>query len=204
MPLSKKNGSLVLSGNFQQILLLKGMKNINEINPLQYPIGQFEKKENYTNDELKALIRTLENAPENYRKIIERLKPDDLCKTYREGSWNIQQLMHHVADIHLLHFFRMKKALTEPDYDKVTIIDMDEWAKTPEGLNAPVEDSLMMFEGINRRYVFLLHTLDDTALKVQYFHPVRKYWINQAQAIAMSAWHVSHHLAHIKLALGAP
>lgn len=179
-------------------------KHMNDINHLRYPIGPFEKKENYTKDELNELMRILEKAPDTYQSILEGLTPDDLTKTYREGSWNVQQLMHHVADIHLLHFFRMKKALTEPNYESVTIIDMDGWAKTPEGAKAPVEDSLIMFDGINRRYVYLLHALDDAALKIKYFHPVRKYWINQAQAIEMSAWHVRHHLAHIKLALGIP
>lgn len=180
------------------------MKNLGDLNTRQYPIGPFEKKESYTKDELGALIQAIENAPEKYNKIVERLKPEDLSRTYRPGSWNIRQLVHHVADIHLLHLLRMKKALTEPESDKgTTLIDMDEWAKTPDALNAPVEDSLLMFEGINRRYLFLLHSLDDTALKIQYFHPVRNYWINQAQAIAMSAWHVNHHLAHINLALEA-
>ena len=180
------------------------MNNINEVNLLQYPIGPFEKKENYTHDELRELIEIIENAPENYRRVTEKLQPGDLSKTYREGSWNIQQLIHHVADIHLLHLLRMKKALTEPESDKGTvIIDMDGWAKTPDAVSAPIEDSLVMFDSINRRYVFLLRSLDDAALKIQYFHPVRKYWINQAQAIAMSAWHVNHHLAHIKIALGA-
>jgi hypothetical protein len=31
---------------------------------------------------------------------------------------------------------------------------------------------------------------------------VRKATFNQKQAIAMSAWHVRHHLEHIKIALG--
>ena len=178
------------------------MKNINEISAVQYPIGPFEKKDSYSAQEIRANIKILEDAPEEYREIAARLKAEDLNKKYREGSWNVQQLVHHVADIHLLHFMRMKKALTEPESEQTTLINMDGWAATADGLNAPVEDSLMMFDGINRRYVFLLNSLDNKALKIRYYHPVRKYWIDQAQALAMSAWHVRHHLAHIKLAVG--
>ncbi|UCS93870.1 DinB family protein [Echinicola marina] len=178
------------------------MENVSDLNRLKFPIGHFEKKESYSSDELNKLIIINESAPAKYRKIVESLKPEDLNKTYREGSWTIQQLIHHVADIQLLHFLRMKKALTEPNYKEVTLIDMDGWAGTADGTKAPVEDSLMMFEGINKRYVFLLRSLDDATLKIQYYHPVRKFTINQAQAIAMSAWHVDHHLAHIKIALG--
>lgn len=178
------------------------MKNLADLNSLKFPIGPFEKKDNYTPDELRELISINETAPGKYRRIVENLSPEDLLKTYREGSWNIRQLVHHVADIQLLHYLRMKKALTELNYDEVTLIDMDGWAKTADGIVAPVEDSLIMFEGINKRYVFLLKSLDDAALKIKYYHPIRKYMINQTQAIAMSAWHVDHHLAHIKIALG--
>ena len=38
---------------------------------------------------------------------------EDLKKTYREGSWTIRQLVHHVADTHQWHFIRIKQALTE-------------------------------------------------------------------------------------------
>ncbi|HTM67070.1 MAG TPA: hypothetical protein VL093_12155 [Flavipsychrobacter sp.] len=64
-----------------------------------------------------------------------------------------------------------------------------------------MEDSLLMLEGITKRYVFLLQTLNEDALQISYYHPLRGYDITQAQAVAMSAWHLQHHLAHIKLAL---
>lgn len=51
----------------------------------------------------------------------------------------MQQLVHHVADIQLLHFLRIKKASTEPDYTEVTLIDLDAWAGTADGRNEPVE-----------------------------------------------------------------
>jgi hypothetical protein len=147
------------------------------------------------------MLAIIKEAPELYKNLVKRLVPEDIRKTYRPGSWNVQQLVHHVADIQLLHFLRMKKALTEPAYTEVTLIDMDAWAGTSDGCDAPVEDSLMMLEGITGRYVFLIRSLSDQDLKIAYYHPVRKYSIDQAQAIAMSAWHLQHHLAHIKLAV---
>lgn len=176
------------------------MENTAEIN-LKYPIGPFVKKDDYSQEEIDSLISSIEMAPELLSELIENLAPEDLKKTYRPGSWNVQQLVHHVADIQLLHFLRMKKALTEPDYKEVTLIDMDAWARTADANNEPVEDSLLMLQGITRRYVFLMRSLTEQELQVAYYHPVRKYSINQAQAIAMSAWHLQHHLAHIKLAI---
>ena len=167
----------------------------------KFPIGPFVVQESYTEGELKQLIKTIETAPAHYRSLVRNLSESDLEKTYREGSWTIRQLVHHVADIHLLHFFRMKKALTEADYKEVTLINMDGWAKTPDAATAPISDSLEMFDFIGKRYVYLANNLTEEQFSLSYFHPLRQFWIDQKQALAMSAWHVSHHLAHIKLAL---
>lgn len=167
----------------------------------KYPIGNFNKQDFYSPEEIQSLIHIIETAPAKYNVLVKNLSEADLTKTYRDGSWNVRQLIHHVADIQLLHFLRMKKALTEPDYKDVTLILMDEWVKTPDGIRAPIEDSLVMFEGITKRHVYLLKSLTDENLKIEYFHPVRKYIINQAQALAMTAWHVQHHYAHIEVAI---
>ncbi len=169
----------------------------------KYPIGTFSLQQTYTPTELDQLIDILKMSPAQYRRLVENLTPDDLAKTYREGSWTVQQVVHHVADMQLLHFLRMKKALTEPDYESATLVDMNAWAATPDSTTAPVADSLLLFEGVHRRYVYLAKSLDDTQLAIRYFHPVRQIWFTQAQALAMSAWHVQHHLAHIRLALAS-
>jgi hypothetical protein len=171
------------------------------IEQLKFPIGPFVKKEQYSRAEIDTMIVIIEEAPERYKTLINKLTPEELRKTYRPESWNVQQLVHHVADIQLLHFFRMKKALTEPDYKEVTLIDMDAWALTPDGHYAPVGYSLDMLESITSRYVFLLRSLSEKDLEIEYYHPVRKYTINQVQAIAMSAWHLQHHLGHIHIAI---
>lgn len=167
----------------------------------KYPIGFFNYKETYSPEELNQFITILETIPDSYRLLVENLTPEELTKTYREGSWTIHQLIHHVCDIQFVHFFRMKKALTEPDYEVVTLINMDAWVQTPDSKTAPIEDSLQAFASISRRYVYLMKSLTEEQLAIKYYHPVRKIWFNQAQAMAISAWHTQHHLAHIKLAL---
>ncbi|QJW90850.1 hypothetical protein HNV11_16430 [Spirosoma taeanense] len=167
----------------------------------KFPIGPLAIQDNYSPDELVHFIAVLENSPALYRQAVENLSPAELGRTYREGSWTVQQLVHHVSDIQLLHYLRMKKALTEPDYKELTLINMDGWAATADATTAPITDSLMQFEGITRRYVYLARSLDDEQLALAYYHPVRQFTINQGQALAMSAWHVQHHLAHIHLAL---
>ena len=104
-----------------------------DINTLKFPIGPFVAPENISEAELSTLIKTIEDAPAKYREIAARLSTSDLLKTYRDGSWNVQQIFNHVADMQLLHFFRMKKALTENDYKEITLVNMDGWASTADG-----------------------------------------------------------------------
>ena len=177
------------------------MENVTDITQLQFPIGPFIKKDEYSADEFVSLTSDMEDALAGYKTLAASLHVEDLSKTYRPGSWNIQQLIHHVADIQLLHFFRMKKAVTEPDYKEVTLIDMDGWANTKDGAIAPIEDSMLMLEGITNRYLYLIRSLSAEELKITYYHPVRAFYVNQTQAVAMSSWHLKHHLAHIKIAL---
>lgn len=179
------------------------MENISTLEQLKFPIGTFIKKEEYSVEELNKMIEDIARVPLIYKKLAQSLATDELSKTYRAGSWNVQQLFHHVADIQLLHFLRMKRAVTEADYHEVTLIDMDGWAHTRDGIDAPVEDSILMLEGITRRYVYLISSLSDEELRIAYYHPVRAFYINQVQAVAMSDWHLKHHLAHINQALSA-
>ncbi|MFC5411812.1 YfiT family bacillithiol transferase [Larkinella bovis] len=176
--------------------------NAAEIVDRKFPIGPLTFQESYTPEELACNIEILETAPARYRQLVENRSAEELARTYREGSWTVQQLVHHVADMQMMHYFRMKKAIAEPDYDTLTMVNMGTWATTPDALTAPIEDSLLMFEGIHRRYAYLARSLDETQLARKCYHPVRQIWISQAQAVAMSVWHVQHHLAHINLALG--
>lgn len=167
---------------------------------LKFPIGPFIKKDEYSSAELYSLVEDITSALISYKSLVNLLE-EDLLKIYRPGSWNVRQLIHHVADIQLLHFLRMKKAITEPDYTEVTLINMDGWANSVDGTVAPVQDSILMLEGITNRYVYLIKSLSEDQLQIKYYHPVREFYISQTQAVAMSAWHLKHHLAHITLAL---
>lgn len=177
------------------------MTTITDLEYRKFPIGPFSPPADINETYLNELIQTVEEAPAKYKVLTENLSAADLGKTYREGAWNIQQLVNHVADMQLLHFFRMKCALTETDYKEITLVNIPGWVNTPDGTTSPVADSLVMMDGITRRYVQLMRGLTEKQHEITYYHPVRKINLNQKQAIAMTAWHVKHHLEHIRIAL---
>ncbi|GLU56877.1 DinB family protein [Dyadobacter frigoris] len=168
----------------------------------KFPIGPFVKQENYSKEELENFIENIEKAPAAYRQLVENLSEEELAKTYRDDSWNVRQIVHHVSDIQYLHYLRLKKALTEPENKDTILIDMNAWAATADSVSAPVEDSLQAFEGITKRYVFLARTLTEEQLSISYYHSARQIWFTQKDALAISNWHIHHHLGHLKWALG--
>jgi len=168
---------------------------------LKYPIGRFIPLTNYSADSIAQLNQLIESAPAKYEELVTNLTEAELHKTYRAGSWTIRQLVHHVADIHLLNFLRVKKTLTEENYE-ATLIQMNDWAILPDTILAPVESSLLMFTGINQRFTFLMRHLDQLALNKKFYHPRMQTYLSLVQAWHMAIWHVKHHEAHLQLALG--
>jgi hypothetical protein len=168
---------------------------------LKFPIGPFVVHPDINTVTLNSFVETIASAPQKYRMLTEKLSGKEQQKSYRPGAWNVRQLVNHVADMQLLHYFRMKKALTEKDYKELTLVNIDGWAQTPDSLSYAIGDSLLLFESITNRFVYLIRNLDEDQLAISYYHPVRKVMLNQKQAISMSAWHVKHHFEHIRIAL---
>ncbi|MDI9857700.1 YfiT family bacillithiol transferase [Flectobacillus roseus] len=172
-----------------------------DITALQFPIGKWSPKGEYTPEEFQERLNTLKNIPAEYRALTENLSHEDLQKQYREGSWTIQQLINHVADMHLLHYIRFKHALTETDPNGV-VAKIDAWATMEEAKTAPIAFSLQMIEGTHARWTYLIEQMSEEEFQRGYYHPIRQIYIKLIDALDMGAWHAKHHLEHIKLALG--
>jgi hypothetical protein len=168
---------------------------------LQYPTGRFNPQPDYSTEEIQDMIRKLDEMPDKFTHLLAGCTEAHLAKTYRPGGWNIRQLVHHVADTHLLYYLRMKKTLTEPEV-VATMIDMNSWAELPDATQAPVAGSLLMLEGVNERFIYFLQHLDESAWNKTYYHPSRQIHLSLKQTVYMAFWHAFHHLAHIELALG--
>ncbi|HIW13686.1 MAG TPA: putative metal-dependent hydrolase [Candidatus Salinicoccus stercoripullorum] len=165
---------------------------------VKFPIGQLDVPENVTLDSVEEWLDQIENYTLRLRGNVDSLSDEELAKTYREGSFNVRQLVHHIADSQLNMYQRLKLALTE-DAPRVPGFVQDEWAVLPD-TEIPVESSVKMLEGINERIVALGKTLTDKQLDRYFVHETNGK-ITVATKIAKLAWHEEHHLEHIKIAL---
>lgn len=165
---------------------------------VKFPIGKLQVPEKVTLENVQEWLKEIETYTSRLRETVDSLSDEELSRTYRDGSWTVQQLVHHIADSQLNMFQRLKLALTDEN-PTVPNFDQDKWAVQPD-TKLPVESSIKMLEGINERIVSLGNSLSEEQLERTFTHE-KSGKITVATKVAKLAWHEEHHLAHIKIAL---
>ena len=167
------------------------------IDTLRYPIGKYEKPEFYTPEMIAEWLHVLQALPSWMDAAIENLDYDQLQVPYRDGGWNIQQVVHHVADSHMNAYVRLKLALTE-DNPVVKPYDEGAWALLADTKLAPANLSVTLLHALHIRMVILLRNISEADWLRTYYHPEHKRNFPVWELVALYAWHSRHHTAHIR------
>lgn len=164
---------------------------------LKYPIGRYEAPAVYTPALLQEWIAVLQAMPLWLDVCIENLDEAQLKVPYREGGWNTQQVIHHIADSHMNAYIRLKLALTE-DTPTVKPYMEAEWARLPDTDVVPVNVSVTLVHALHRRMVAVLQHMPPADFELAYYHPEHKRNFPIWEMVAMYAWHSRHHVEHIR------
>lgn len=164
----------------------------------QFPIGKLEVPEHVKAEHIQEWLGKISTYTTRLRLAVDGLNDEQLGKKYREGSWTVRQLVHHIADSQLTMYLRLRLALTD-DNPTVPAFDQEKWAALPDN-ELPVESSIRILEGLNERIVALGNTLDEADLARVFTHETNGE-ISVATKVAKLCWHEEHHLAHIHIAL---
>lgn len=170
-----------------------------DIEKLQYPIGKYRPGEIKT-EMIDDWIEELRTFPERLSVVLNGINEQSLKYTYRPEGWNIQQLVHHLADSHMNSIIRFKWTLTE-DNPTIKPYLESEWAKLHDVKDVPIEASLQILNGVHARLSSLLSNLGEKEFARTFIHPEHGKTMNLAYLVGMYAWHGNHHLAHINTAL---
>jgi len=173
---------------------------MTNIESILYPVGKWTSKDHYSSEEIEQNIANIIAYALKYKELTQHLSEEDLEKTYREGSWTIRQLVHHVADTHLWHFIRIKQALTEENPQGI-FGNVNALSALPDSAKAPIEDSLQMIESTHKRYAYVFSNIPVSDYERTYYHPFRQINVTLPQALDMTVWHAMHHFGHIEIAL---
>ncbi len=166
---------------------------------LKYPLGEFNKPDSITSEQIEDWITSIEALPNSIDSITKNLSEDELNYKYRPEGWTIKQVVHHCADSHINSLIRFKLALTE-DKPIIRPYFEDRFAKLID-YDEPIGASLSILTGVHKKLVVLLKNLNQDDLKREFIHPEHGKHFSLEETIGIYAWHSNHHLAHVKQAL---
>ena len=166
---------------------------------LRYPVkreeqqGEFERE---YNEQLKRqLLEDIRMLPSNLEYAIHNLDALQFDLPYRPEGWTVKQLIHHIADSHIMAYTRFKLALTEEN-PVIKPYEQNAWASLPDS-NLPVNVSLTLLHALHARWYQLMNELTEQQWQRAIWHPEREELLTLWQLLKSYSWHGRHHTAHI-------
>ena len=168
---------------------------MTSLDELRYPIGVFEPQP-YSDKLKEQWLLDIHFLPQELEIAVQTLDEAQLNTPYRNGGWNLKQVVHHVADSHMNGYIRTKLALTE---DKPTIKPYDEnaWARLPDVEGQPINVSLTLLHALHKRWHCILAEVTTDQWQREVFHPEHQKSMTLWYILGQYAWHGRHHTAHI-------
>lgn len=163
----------------------------------RYPIGEYAAPAAFDPTSIRNWIDLLENFPRWLDVLIENLDEAQLHTPYRPGGWSMQQIIHHLADSHMVAYTRLKLALTEEN-PTVAPYREDRWAETPEVAEVPVNVSITLLHALHRRWAALLRALPEADWHRTFYHPERGHAVAVWELIHFYVWHSRHHAEQMR------
>jgi len=154
-----------------------------------------------TNEQRRDLIEKIRSLPRQLETVVSNLSDEQLTTPALGGEWTIAQNVHHMADSHMNSYIRMKLILTE-DYPTLKPYDQETWANLVDGANTALENSLLVLQGLHRRWVTLFENLTETDWQRAGMHPEIGE-VTVEDILRLYADHGEAHLDQIKRTLAA-
>jgi hypothetical protein len=159
-----------------------------------FPIGKYEPQD-FSEEGLRERLLDIRFLPNLMENTIQHLDEFQLNETYREGSWTIKQIVHHVADSHMNAFIRLKLGLTENN-PTVKPYSQDDWAVLAD-TELPVNISITFLYALHLKWHELMINMERGDWDKTIYHPEYKITITLWNLLGMYAWHGKHHAAQI-------
>ncbi|HNY39132.1 MAG TPA: putative metal-dependent hydrolase [Bryobacteraceae bacterium] len=154
-----------------------------------------------TEQERQVCIDKIAALPSLLRAAITGATDDQLSKPYRDGGWNSRQVIHHLADSHMMAYIRFKKTVAE-DHPTLQAYNQDVWASHGDGWTGPLEPSLSILDGVHARWAAFLRALPETAWSRTAIHQERGP-MTLEDLLRIYSGHGEKHIGHIKAGLAA-
>lgn len=160
-----------------------------------YPIGKYQPQA-FSHKQKEEWLLDIKFLPEELERAVLNLDEHQLNTPYREGGWQVKQLVHHVADSHANAYIRFKLGLTENN-PTIKPYDQDKWVQLADIDLVPINTSLTMLHAIHQRWYMTIKNLSESQWERTVVHPEHGKQMDLFYLLGMYAWHGKHHVAHI-------
>ncbi|MBM3290826.1 MAG: metal-dependent hydrolase, partial [Candidatus Hydrogenedentes bacterium] len=92
-----------------------------------------------------------------------------LDRAYAPGKWTVRQLLVHIADVELVHLWRLSRAWAEPG-SPVYAFDHDRWVTELRYDERPLDICRGLFTGVRDQIVWYVRTQPDAAFANTVIH----------------------------------
>ena len=146
-------------------------------------------------------IERIRRLPVQIERLVADLTDAQLTTHFLEDEWTVAQNVHHLADSHMNSYIRVKLILTEA-HPTLKPYDQDAWAELADADGSNLETSLLILEGLHRRWVALFESLDEAQWHRAGLHPENGE-MTVADFVEVYAAHGEAHLDQIRRTLAA-
>ena len=160
-----------------------------------YPIGTHAEAP-FSEEEREERLGHMRDLPRLLEGAVQDLTVDDLQESYREGTWSIHQLVHHISDSHRVGFLRHKLVLTM-DRPTLPVYDQDAFATTPDVLAVPANHALTELHVVHAKWTELMKDVEGAAWQRVGYHPEMDQDVDLWFLLGLYAWHGRHHAMQI-------
>ncbi|MDG1685344.1 MAG: putative metal-dependent hydrolase [Flavobacteriaceae bacterium] len=168
-----------------------------DIEKLKFPIGKYISNKSPSEDLIKQWIEDIELFPSRVEYLIRDISSEKLSWKYRPNGWMVKQVIHHCADSHMNSIIRFKLALTE-EIPTIRPYKESRWADLNDSLTDEITESIILLNGLHKKWSRLLKSLSKDQLDMKFIHPENGNKFSLVENIGVYSWHCNHHLAHIE------
>ena len=167
---------------------------VTRLPDIRFPIGEFVYAGPASPAHCQERARVIAAFPAELRTAVAELTDTQFDTPHRDGGWTIRQIVHHLGDVNVHIYCRVKAVVAEPA-PLIVGFEENDWIKTPDH-RLPVAPTLAMLEGAHARWSAVLDslTVSDYARMFEWHGEGP---VSLDEQVEYAAWHCRHHLAQI-------
>lgn len=119
-------------------------------------------------------------------------------KSYAPGKWTIRQMLVHMADVELVHLWRLSRAWAEPG-SSVYAFNHDGWVTALRYDERPLDICRDMFLGIRNQIIWYVETQPEASFENSVNHSEAGI-VPVTRILNYLVYHTEHHLEQIRFA----